>query len=148
MRYPAWRETWVAQRVSDMKLNGQTGGVPFYGQWTAVASDMGLYENEAMARLHATSEAAAEAAAHLQKARDALRGRPGTPQRLEGMDNQVYDSIRYGEERLVLSGFSALTVSEWVGLTLATIPELPEKFSIPTKLGVTSSRCCSTTPTP
>lgn len=129
-RYPGWREIWVAQRVSDLVINGRAGGFPLFNQWSIVGKvDEHMFDNDAMRRHFRTSEAATAALEQLALARRlALEGSDrGFASRLEDLDLAILRGASHAEQ-LILAPFALVSIVQHVGHTMGSLPHMPRMY--------------------
>lgn len=129
VRFPTWREIWIARQASNLTVNGRTTSLPVFNQWAVInQSDELLYDNDSMQRHYRTSEAAVAALGNLSLARDVARdGREaGHPFPLDQLDYYLHQAAEQAE-RIALSDIALLAVTQHVGVTFGTLPHLPLK---------------------
>lgn len=123
IRYPTPREVWVSEALSDFKLNGRSNAFPYVVQWTTVrdvAADM--FDNEALTRLYETSLAATDALNDLQRLRQRIAGtKKGKRNVFEGFDHELYRSVAFAEEHMIMSDIALVLATEWVGRTVGSL---------------------------
>jgi len=130
VRYPTWREIWIATQVTNLKINGRTHGVPLFSRWSYVTHvDEELYDGEPMQRLHRNSEAAVAALEKLELARAVAREgqKSGRPFPLEQLDYYIHAAEEQAEQ-IALADVGILMVMQDVGHTFGTTPYRKASF--------------------
>lgn len=136
-----WREVIIQKRLSDLVINHITAGIPIYGSVFYIKNDqIGLFDNEALYKMHHKSELAKRVKSILHAALFDLN----TYQKQEKNFNQEDTFIRrdYSQriqamidnsnKKYILSEIACVVTSEYVGRTWAdayNVSKRSEKYN-------------------
>ncbi|GFR89304.1 BA71V-C717R [Elysia marginata] len=123
-----WREVWIAQRATDLVINSIAPAFPIFNNWTYLdGADRSLFSNKAMHERYARSTQAKAVCINLRHARAAIGSAASTDHRMCGLDAHVYDAIAYAQDYVLLTELAMCSTSEYVGMTVRTIPDIARK---------------------
>lgn len=124
IRHPVWVESWMAERMTDLTINGVSGFFPVQVARSVVGAGSQLFDNDAMHKHYLSSWAATAALKHVRAARDVVRDSKGVSERTEALDRACYVAAAEAE-RQVLTDHALLTLTQHVGATIGTLPHVP-----------------------
>lgn len=131
VHFAPWRETWVAQRATDLVVNGVAPMFPIYGNWAYLDGvDRSLFENRAMHHRYDQSLKAEGVAESLRQARvQAARAGADSDYRMGQLDAHIYESLEYAQDFVLLTDLAMCATSEYVGITMWSVPEIARRAS-------------------
>lgn len=135
LRYPAVRELWISEILSDFKLNGRSNAFPYFNNWTMISDvNEGLYDNESVKFMYKTSDVTNFAVDKIKHIQHKIKEEEHKlkPKALSGFNHQLYLSVKYAENNNLLSNISLVMVNENTGITLGSLRLF--KYIIPENL--------------
>lgn len=131
INFAPWREVWVGQRATDLVINGVAPMFPIYNSWTYLNGvDRSLFENKVMYKRYDRSAQAEAVNESLRQARAKIGRSVDTDYRMGQLDAHVYDAIAYAQDFVLLTDLAMCSTSEYVGLTIRTIPDIVRRSTV------------------
>ncbi len=124
INFAPWREAWVAQRATDLIVNGVAPTFPIYNNWTYLSGvTRDLFENRAMRARYDRSQHASAIVENLRRARNHTENLAEKDYRIGQLDAQIYETLRYAQDFVLLSELAVCMTCEDVGRTVWAFPD-------------------------
>ena len=122
INFSPWRETWANRRATDLVINGVAPMFSMYDNWTFLDGiDRHFFENKSM---HDKFDRSLKAEGVLQSLRDARDKTERSSHVMSQLDAHIYESVTYAQDFLILSEIALCSVSEYVGYTYRSLPDI------------------------
>lgn len=131
IKYPPWREIYIAGLVGDLVINGVSPGFPIFGDWFFISTNSpDIWDNKVSHLKLDHSMVASEIVHKLEEARKSTYqyGDKGDPifitYQMEGMSEAIEVPIEYAEKEIILAPVTLVSLVEHVGRTFADMPNM------------------------
>lgn len=127
INFAPWREVWVAERATDLVINGLVHGLPIANNWSYLGGiGRDLFENRSMLLKYKKGLKAEAVVLSLREARERVKE---VEERVREageredyhtghLDEHIFESIEYAQNYLIMSDLGICSTSEFLGITV------------------------------
>lgn len=117
LQYSIWKELYCNNAVKDLVINQVCAGISCVNEWFLIKITKGLFDNESMYNKLHQSNKVRETISQIQSENQNLTLH-------ESLFRAFEDPFKIAEDNIILSDYAVCVVSEYVGRTLADLPNL------------------------